>query len=131
MRHHDHKPKSTSLAVVLAFFFGPFGMFYAGVGWGFLAILLTFVSIFVGCGIVVLYDAAICCDLTHYFINRHLLVIGLVLGYGVIHLISLVFSPVVVHYKRQDQLDELDEMEAKQPRAANRHRPKRRLYSYT
>ena len=131
MRCHDHKPKSMSLAVVLAFFFGPFGTFYAGVGWGFLAILLMFVSMFVGCGILVLIDGAICCEFGYFDVSPRLLVNGLFLGYGVIHLISLVFSPVVVHYIRQDQLDELDEMEAKQPRAANRHRPKRRLYSYT
>lgn len=126
MRYHYHNVKSVFLAFVLAFFFGPFGMFYAGIGWGFLALLLTFVSMFIGCGI-----AAIGSGFDIDYIEPFVLGVGLVLGYGMMHLMSLVVSPVVVHYKRQDQLDELDELEAKQARAANRYRPKRRRYSYT
>ncbi|MYD46711.1 MAG: hypothetical protein F4W92_10190 [Gammaproteobacteria bacterium] len=130
MRHQYHNLKSVLLAFVLAFFFGPFGMFYAGVGWGFLAILMTFVSMFMGCAIAVIFGG-----IGGWFnldaLGPFILVVGLALGYGMMHLISLVFSPVVVHYNRQDQLDELDELEAKHARAANRYRPKRRRYSYT
>ena len=128
MRYHDLK--SVLLAFVLVFFFGPLGLFYAGVGWGLLAILFTIVSMLMGCSITVLLGG-----MGGLFnldtIGPFVLVVGLVLGYGVMHLISLIVGPVVVHYKRQDQLDTLDEMEAFESRAANRYRPKRRRYSYT
>lgn len=130
MRYHHHKPKSVLLAVVLAFFFGPMGMFYAGVGWGFLAMLMTFLSMFMGCAIA-LFDGSINGWFYLDYIDPYVLYAGLVIGYGAMHLISLVVSPVVVHYKRQNQLDELDEWELKQSRTANRYRPKRRRYSYT
>ncbi|MCY3541675.1 MAG: hypothetical protein F4X56_05590 [Gammaproteobacteria bacterium] len=130
MRYHSHNLKSVLLAFVLAFFFGPFGMFYAGAGWGFLAILLTFLSMFIGCAIsAIVGGGGGWFELADF--GPFVLVIGLALGYGMMHLLFLVVSPVVVHYKRQDQLDELDEFEAKQARAANRYRPKRRRYSYT
>ena len=128
MRYHNLK--SVLLAFVLAFFFGPFGLFYAGVGWGFLGLLFTFVFMFMGCGLTVLFGG-----MGGWFnldmIGPFVLVVGIVLGYGMVHLISLIVGPVVVHYKRQDQLDELDELEAYEARAANRYRPKRRRYSYT
>ena len=130
MRYHYHNVKSVFFAFVFAFFFGPFGMFYAGAGWGFLAILLTFVSMFMGCAITVIFGG-----IGGWFdlddLGPLILLVGLTFGYGMMHLLSLVVSPLVVHYKRQDQLDELDELEAKQARAANRYRPKRRRYSYT
>ena len=130
MRYHYHNLKSVPLAFVLSFFFGPFGMFYAGVGWGFLAILLTFVSMFVGCGITVFFGG-IGGSFDLDALGPFILVVGLGLGYGMMHLISLVFNPLVVYHKRQDQLDELEEWEVKQSRTANRYRPKRRRYSYT
>lgn len=130
MRYHYQNVKSVFLAFVFAFFFGPFSMFYAGAGWGFLAILLTFLSMFIGCAIAVIVGGG-----GGWFeitdLGPFVLVFGLALGYGMMHLLFLVVSPLVVHYKRQDQLDELDELEAKQARAANRYRPKRRRYSYT
>lgn len=128
MRYHNLK--SVLLAFVLAFSFGPLGLFYAGVGWGLLAILFTIVSMLMGCSLTVLFGG-----MGGLFnldtIGPFVLVVGLALGYGVMHLISLIVGPVIVHYKRQAQLDELDEMEAFKARAANRYRPKRRRYSYT
>ena len=130
MRYHNHNLKSVSLAFVLSFFFGPFGMFYAGVGWGFVAILFTLVSMFVVCAITV-FIGGIGGSFDLNALGPILYVVGFGLGYGMMHLISLVFNPLVVHHKRQDQLDELDEWRAEQSRSENRYRPKRRRYSYT
>ena len=127
MRYHNIK--SVLVAFVLAFFFGPFGLFYAGVGWGFLGLVFTFVSVFIGCGIAVICAMGGWFDLD--MMGPFVFVVGIVIGYGMMHLISLIVSPVVVYYKRQDQLDELDELKAHEARAANRYRPKRRRYSYT
>ena len=130
MRNRYHNVKSVFIAFLFALFFGPFGLFYAGAGWGFLAVLLTFVSIFMGCAIAVLFGEF---GGWTYFdgIGPFVLVIGLAFGYGMMHLLSLFVGPVVAHYKRQDQLDELDDLAATRSRVANRYRPKRSRYSYT
>lgn len=124
-----YRLKSVLLAVVLTFLLGPLGMFYAGVGWGILALLFTFVSVFIGCAIVVLFG-----EIGGWFdidtLGPIVLVFGTLFGYGIMHLISLIVGPVVVFYKRQDQLDELDELEANRARSANRYRPKRRRYTH-
>ena len=45
-----NKLKSVLLAFVLAFF-RPLGLFYAGVGWGVLAMLITFMFSMIGSGV--------------------------------------------------------------------------------
>ena len=129
MRYYNLK--SVLLAFVLVFLFGPFGLFYAGVGWGVLAILITFIFAVIGCGVVVLFSGIVDGWYDMESMSLLVLILGTGLGYGVIHLLSLIVGPVLVHYKRQDQLDELEELEAHETRAANRYRPKRRSSSYT
>ena len=129
MRYHNLK--SVLLAFVLVFFFGPFGLFYAGVGWGVLAILITFIFAVIGCGVVELFSGIVDGWYDMESMSLLVLILGTGLGYGVIHLLSLIVGPVLVHYKRQDQLDEFEELEAHEARAANRYRPKRRSSSYT
>ena len=126
-----HKLKSVLLAFILVFFFGPLGLFYAGAGWGFLAIFFTFIFMTIGCGVGVFLGDPGGWWITLDVISLPVIVFGVALGYSMMHLVSLIVGPVIVHHRRQNQLDELGELEAFESRAANRYRPKRRRYSYT
>ncbi len=122
--------KSVFVAFVLVLVFGPLGLFYAGVGWGLLALLFSFIFMVIGCAVGLLFGGPggwINLDT----IDIPVLAFGIFFGWGMMYLISLVVGPVAVHYKRQYQLDEIEELEAYENKAANRYRPKRRQYSYT
>lgn len=117
------------LAFTLVLFFGPLGLFYAGVGWGFLGILFSFIFFFLGCGVALLFGGHEGWIEFNIIGRIPVIVFGILLAYGTVHLISMIVSPVVVYYQRQHQLDELEESEALQNRTANRYRPKKRHYS--
>lgn len=121
--------KSVLLAFVLVFFFGPLGLFYAGLGWGFLGIIFSFIFMVIGCAVGLLFNDPGGWWNDFDVISLPVLAFGVILGYGMMHLLSLIVGPVIVHYRRQDQLDELEALEAGKARTANRYRPKRRHYS--
>lgn len=126
----DRNLKSVFLAFVLVLFFGPLGLFYAGVGWGLLALMFSFIFMVIGCAVGLLFgDPGGWIDLDSIAVP--VFAFGIIFGWGMMYLISLVVGPVVVHYKRQYQLDEIEELEAYENKAANRYRPKRRHCSYT